>query len=144
MRPDTAIGTNAGLPWDRCTIHQEAEALGDHVGNQPDAVLGVPSCAAGKQERPRCSGRCWQTERDHGSLPGGDGSRLGEKLHSRESGQAVFRHPVSHADKLISVPAGEALCAVLLWTVLLGHAQTLERLFCLLHAASTTDVLGEA
>jgi hypothetical protein len=29
MYPDTAIGTNEGLPWRRCTILQEAEALGD-------------------------------------------------------------------------------------------------------------------
>jgi hypothetical protein len=32
----------------------------------------------------------------------------------------------------------------LVWPVLLGDSQTLERLFCLLHATSTTDVFGEA
>jgi hypothetical protein len=49
-----------------------------------------------------------------------------------------------HADELISVPASEALGAVLLRPVLLGHAKTLKRLFGLLHAACTTKVSGEA
>jgi hypothetical protein len=51
---------------------------------------------------------------------------------------------VSHTDKLISVPAGKALRTVLKRAVLLGHAHALERLFCLLHVASATDVSGEA
>jgi hypothetical protein len=32
----------------------------------------------------------------------------------------------------------------LLRPVLLGHTQSLERLFCLLHAVRTTNVSGEA
>jgi hypothetical protein len=45
---------------------------------------------------------------------------------------------------MISMPAVKALGAILLRAVLLGHAHALERLFGLLHAASTTDVSGEA
>jgi hypothetical protein len=40
-----------------------------------------------------------------------------------------------HAHELISVPASEALCAVLLQLVLLGHAKTVQALKPLRHLA---------
>jgi hypothetical protein len=46
------------------------------------------------------------------------------------------------ADELVAMPAREALRAVLLRVVLLGHPQAVERLFGLLHAMSTDDVSG--
>jgi hypothetical protein len=48
------------------------------------------------------------------------------------------------ADELITIPASETLGAVLLRAVLLGYAQSFERLIGLHHSSSALGSSGEA
>ena len=144
MQQFVAIGANAGLPAIWHDILEQAKVLRDHARQQPVLFFGHPLSSAGHHQGSSVLVCGADLYGDQCSRAGCDRRALYQKFDGGVADGTVVTKAVAHTNKLICIPSGESLCAVLIGGVCLGNAKRGEIGVGCFHAAHSTGKNCEA